>query len=87
MGLQDGGHLRVRGCEQAGNLLGQALLGGKARKLALPQVEIAARQPVEFARGGRAVAFFRSHAATIAHRPANAPFADAARLVALRHRG
>ena len=85
MGLQDGGHLRVRGCEQAGNLLGQALVGGKARKLALPQVEVAARQPVELAGIRGATLFIRGHAPTIAHRYANVPFAGAARLVALRY--
>jgi hypothetical protein len=58
VGLQDGGHLGIRGCEQAGNLLGQCLIRGEARQLALPQIEITTRQPVEFARIRRAVAFF-----------------------------
>jgi len=84
VGLQDGRHLRVRGREQAGDLLGQGLVGGKAGKLALPQIEIAARQPVELAGACGSVAFFRGHEGTIAHRPATAPFAAAARLVALQ---
>jgi polyhydroxyalkanoate synthesis repressor PhaR len=67
VGLQDGGHLGVRGGEQAGNLLGQCLIRGKARKLALPQIQITARQRVEFGRVG-AVAIFRGHERTIAHR-------------------
>src|SRR4051812_14846834 len=41
-GLQDGGKLRVRGCEQAGDLLGEGLVRRHARKLALPEVEITA---------------------------------------------
>jgi len=85
VGLQDGGHLGIRGGEQAGNLLGQCLIRGEARQLALPQVEIAARQPLEIV-GAGAVAFFGGHETTIAHRPPEAPFASAARLVAVRYR-
>jgi len=49
VGLQDGRHLGVRGCEQPADLLGQGLVGGKPCQLALPEVEIAAREAVEVA--------------------------------------
>jgi len=58
-GLQHGCDLRIRGCEETGDLLGQGLVGSHAGKLVLPQVEIAARQPVEL----DAVVLFRGHAA------------------------
>ena len=44
-------NLSVRDCKQAGDLLGQGLVGGKTGKLALPEIEIAPRQSVEIARG------------------------------------
>jgi hypothetical protein len=80
--LQHGGELRVRGCEETGDLLGQGLIGRQSRQLALPKVEISACQPVELG----AIVLFRGHANTIAHRPAAASFAIAARLVAVRYR-
>lgn len=40
-------HLGIRGSEEAGDLLGQRLVGGEPGELALPQIEIAPRQPVE----------------------------------------
>lgn len=81
--LHHGGELRVRGCEEAGDLVGQGLIRRQARQLALPEIEVAARQPVELG----AIILFRGHENTIAHRPAAASFAIAARLVALRYRG
>jgi len=80
--LQHGGELRVRGCEETGDLLGQALVGRQSGQLALPKIEISACQPVELG----AVILFRGHASTIAHRPAAASFAIAAQLVAVRYR-
>ena len=47
--LQARRDLCVRGREQAGDLLGQRLVAGNARQLALPEIEIAPRQPVELA--------------------------------------
>jgi hypothetical protein len=85
VGPQHGSHLGVCGGEQAGNLLGQCLIRGEARKLALPQVEIAAGQPLEIVCTG-AFAIFRGHERTIAHRSPEALFASAARLVAVRYR-
>jgi len=67
-------NLRVRGREQAGDLLGERLVGRQARQLALPKIEISARQSVEFSR--RVVAF-RSHWRTIAHRAMDVAFAGA----------
>jgi len=46
-------NLGVRGSKKTGDLFGQRLIGGKARELALPQVEIAPCQTVEI--GGRLV--------------------------------
>jgi len=40
-------NLGVRGSEQAGNLLGQRLIGGEPGKLVLPEVEIAPGKLVE----------------------------------------
>jgi hypothetical protein len=80
---QHGGELRIRGCEETGNLLGQGLVGSQPGQLALPKIEITARQPVELG----AIVLFRGHENTIAHRPAIASFAIAAQLVALRYRG
>ncbi len=42
-------NLGVRGSEQAGNLLGQCLVGGEPGKLVLPEVEIAPGKLVEIA--------------------------------------
>ena len=79
---QHGGELRIRGCEETGDLLGQGLIGRQPGQLALPKIEITACQPIELS-----VVLFRGHENTIAHRPAGASFAIAARLVALRYRG
>lgn len=51
-------NLRIRGREEAGNLLGQCLVGGEPGELALPEVEVAPGQPIEV--GG--VVVFGSHA-------------------------
>ncbi len=66
--LQDGCDLCVRSREKAGDLLGQRLVAGNARQLALPEIEITARQPVELG----AVVLFGGHGGTIAHRRASA---------------
>lgn len=58
-GLHRRRNLGVRDREQAGDLLGQGLIGSEAGKLTLPKVEIAAGQPVEV--GGLFVVF-RGHA-------------------------
>jgi hypothetical protein len=81
--LQHGGDLRIRGCEETGDLFGQGLVSRQSGQLVLPKIEITACQPVELG----AVVLFRGHENTIAHRPAGASFAIAARLVALRYRG
>ena len=57
--LQGAGNLGVRGSEEAGDLLGQRLVGGEPGELALPEVEIAAREPVKIAN----VVLFRGHGA------------------------
>ena len=87
-GLHRGRHLGVRGCEQAGDLVGKRLVGGKPGELALPEVEIAPGQPVEI--GGMFVVF-SGHGVTIAYRRATIVTDRSARpgqalLVALRHR-
>ena len=74
-------NLGVRGSEQAGDLLGQRLVGGKPGKLVLPEVEITPGQAIEIGR----VVIFRGHSGTIAHRRRNAAFAGAKR--ALSHCG
>src|SRR5258707_1282542 len=43
-------NLRVRGREETGDLLGERLIGRQSRQLALPKIEVAPRQPVEFGR-------------------------------------
>ena len=48
--LQGAGNLGVRGSEEAGDLLGQRLVGGEPGELALPEVEIAPCQPIEIGR-------------------------------------
>ncbi|MGE5151379.1 MAG: hypothetical protein ACM3II_14765, partial [Rhodospirillaceae bacterium] len=58
--LQHGGELRVRGCEETGDLLGQGLVGRQPRQLALPKVEITAGQPIELG----AIILFRGHEST-----------------------
>jgi hypothetical protein len=45
--LQRRRNLGIGGGEQARYLLGQCGIGGEAGKLALPQIEIAACEPVE----------------------------------------
>ena len=47
--LQSAGNLGVRGSEEAGDLLGQRLVGGEPGELALPEVEIAPGKLVEIA--------------------------------------
>jgi hypothetical protein len=49
--LHGRGDLRIRGREQPGDLLGHGLIGGETGKLALPQIEVAPRQPVEIGAG------------------------------------
>ena len=73
-GLYCGGNLGVRGSEKADDLLGERRIGGKASKLALPKIEIAPGQAIEFSGWAFAV---RDHAVTIAHRRDNTSFADA----------
>ena len=48
-GLQDGCDLCVRSRKKAGDLLGQGLVAGNARQLALPEIEIAPGKLVEIA--------------------------------------
>ena len=84
--LQDGRHLRVRGSEKPGNLFGQSLVGSKAGQLALPQVEVAAGQPIEVAGILGRVVVFRGHARTIADRSRRNVRSRKARLFALRYR-
>jgi polyhydroxyalkanoate synthesis repressor PhaR len=75
-GLHRRRNLGVRGREQAGDLVGQRLVGGEPGELALPEVEIAPGQPVEIgARIGAGIVattdgrfvVFRGHGCTIAH--------------------
>ena len=61
--LQGAGNLGVRGSEEAGDLLGQRLVGGEPGELALPEVEIAPGKLVEIA----CIVVFGGHAQTIAH--------------------
>ena len=68
-------NLGVRGSEQAGDLFGQRLVGGKSGKLVLPEVEITPGQAVEIGR----IVVFGGHARTIAHHGANVAFAGANR--------
>ena len=69
--LQGACNLAVRGREQPGDLLGQRLVGSEPGELALPEVEIAPGQSIEFA----GFVVFRGHAGTIAHRRRAASFA------------
>jgi hypothetical protein len=81
-GLHRRRNLGVRGREQAGDLLGERLVGSEPGKLALPQVEISPGQLVEIGAGtatridGRFVVF-RGHGSTIAYRSTIAAFAGA----------
>jgi len=77
-GLHRRGNLGVRGGEEAGDLLGQRLVGRQAGELALPEVEIPPGQRIERGAGiaGRVVVS-RGHADTIAHRRRNAAIAGA----------
>ena len=77
-------NLRVRCSEEAGDLLGQRLIGGKAGQLALPQIEIAPGQFVEVARGF--VGFRRPYCLTIDHHCETSVRRRKGCLVALRHR-
>jgi len=87
-GLERGGDLRIRGCEQPGHLLAEPGIGRQTGELALPKVEIAAGQSVEI---GGLVVVFRGHERTIAQPGkigASMPLRSRkARLVALRCRG
>src|SRR6185369_3334330 len=66
-------NLGVRDSEEPGDLLGQRLIGGKARKLVLPEIEITPGQPVEIGlRAGPGIVAFGSHAGTITHGRRNA---------------
>jgi hypothetical protein len=67
-------NLGVRGREETGDLFGEPLVGRQTRQLALPKIEVAPRQPVEFA---RRIVVFRGHARTIADRVPGARFAGA----------
>ena len=67
-------NLGVRGREQAGDLLGERLVGGEPGKLALPKVEISPGQLVEI---GGCFVVFRGHVSTIAYRLMIAAFAGA----------
>ena len=68
-GLHRRRNLGVRSGEQTGDLIGQCLVGGEPGELALPKVEIAAGQFVEFgARIAGRFVVFRGHAVTIAYR-------------------
>jgi len=82
--------LRIRGCEQAGDLLGHRLIRREARELGLPQIEIAPGQPVEFGAGfgciGRLVVVSGDHVRSIAHGRANAASIGEGWVVALRYR-
>ena len=71
---QHRGELRIRGCEKTGDLLGQGLVGGQPRQLALPKIKISPGQAIKF---GSRVVRFRGHGPTIAHRGYNASVAGA----------
>ncbi len=75
-------NLSIRGRKKPHDLLGERRIGGKAGKLALPQIEIAPGQAIEF---GFGVVVFGGHGRTIAHHGYKAPFAPAHR--ALSHCG
>lgn len=64
-GLHRRRNLGVRDRKQAGDLLGERLVGREPGKLALPKVEISPGQLVEI---GRLFVVFRGHAFTIAYR-------------------
>ena len=70
-------NLGVRGREQAGDLLGQRLVGAEPGELALPEVEISPGQAVEIGR----IVVFGGHGRTIAHRGGSAAFARANRVL------
>ena len=61
-GLYRRRNLGIRGREETGDLFGERLVGRQSRQLALPKVEVAPRQPVEF---GRRIVVFRCHIRTI----------------------
>jgi hypothetical protein len=80
--LEDRCDLRVGGSKQAGDLLGQGLVGRKASQLVLPQVEIAPGQPVGVGR----IVVIGSHSGTIAQSHDGSVRRRKALLVALRYR-
>jgi hypothetical protein len=83
-GLYCGRNLRVRGREEAGDLFGERLIGRQSRQLALPEIEVAPRQPVEI---GGSVVVFRGHARYYSRsRSKRSLRRRKACLVALRHR-
>ncbi|MFI5002341.1 MAG: hypothetical protein ACHQK9_20860 [Reyranellales bacterium] len=82
-GLYRRRNLGVRGSEEAGDLFGQRLIGGKACKLALPQIEITPGQTIEI---GGSIVVFGGHGRTIAYRRIELLSQSQTRLVALRHR-
>jgi hypothetical protein len=73
-GLHRRRNLGVRGREQAGDLLGERLVGSEPGKLALPKVEISPGQLVEI---GRCFVVLGGHGSTIAYRLTIAAFAGA----------
>jgi hypothetical protein len=73
-GLHCRRNLRVRGSEQARDLIGQRLVGREPGKLALPKVEISPGQLIEI---GGCIVVLRGHMPTIAYRLRNAAFAGA----------
>jgi hypothetical protein len=79
--LEDRCDLRVGSSEQTRDLLGQGLVGGKAGKLVLPQVEIAPGQPIDVGR----VVVVGSHSCTIAQPDDGGVRRRKALLVALRY--
>lgn len=80
--LEDRCDLRVGGSKQARDLLGQALVGGEAGELALPQVEIAPGQTVCIGR----IVVVGSHRCTIAQPDDGDVRRRKARLVAVQYR-
>jgi hypothetical protein len=88
--LQCRSDLRIRGREQARDLLGHRLIRCQPGQLGLPQIEIAPGQPVEFGAGfgctGRLVVVSGDHVGTVTHSRANAASIGEGWVVALRHR-
>jgi hypothetical protein len=78
-------NLGIRGREQPHDLFGQRLVGGQTGELALPQIEVTPRQPVEIAFAARLGIVGIGHHRTITHGRAEPLFADAN--LALSHCG